>query len=68
MYCISIDDIMSNNKNPIKLNQQKICLKLENIEVFRTSIVELHHGVTGGLYFSGEGIERIVPKCFIRVG
>jgi hypothetical protein len=65
VYFLSKKDILENTFSPTKLNQQRISLRVERIEVFRQRVFELSHGTTGGLYFSGEGIELIAPKCFI---
>jgi hypothetical protein len=65
-YSLSRKDIFENTINPSRLNQRKICLQVQKIVVFRQEVTVLSHGVTGGLYFSGEGIELISSNMFMR--
>ena len=65
-YSLSRNDILENTANPSRLNQRDICLKVQKIVVFRQEVATLSHGVTGGFYFSGDGMEFLSPKTFIR--
>jgi hypothetical protein len=65
-YSLSRDDILKSTANPHRLNQREICLQVQKIVVFRQEVAVLSHGVTGGFYFSGEGIELLSPKTFMR--
>jgi hypothetical protein len=65
-YSLSRNDILENTVNPSRLNQREICLKVQKIVVFRQEVTALSYGVTGGFYFSGDGMELLSPKTFMR--
>ena len=64
-YNVSRDDIMKGVLNPPRLDVRAIELVVEKIDVMRKSVDRLPHGVTGGIYFSGVGVDVVERGCFL---
>jgi hypothetical protein len=65
-YKLSDADILNNIAMPQRLQEKPVLLKVEKIEVYRKNVMELTHGMTGGLYLDGSGLELVSPKSFLR--
>lgn len=64
----SYDDILRGCPMPEPTNYASVNLTVTAIDSMRVLVDELPPGVTGGLYLSGEGIEHVVPKRYLRTG
>ena len=65
-YEIDCDDVLNGVPNPIRRNCISVQLSVQRIDFMRKDVDKLPHGVTGGLYLSGAGLDGVIPTCFLR--
>lgn len=62
----TMDEILGEQPRKSPTDCINVALTVTAIDSMRKLVDELPRGVTGGLYLSGEGMEHITAKCYLR--
>jgi hypothetical protein len=64
-YELDRDDVLSGAINPSRKNCFAVKLTVDRIDFMREPVEQLPHGMTGGLYLTGDFM-GVVPTCYLR--
>lgn len=62
----TIEDVLNERPREAPVDCVEVALIVTAIDSMRKLIDELPRGVTGGLYLSGEGMEHVAAKRYLR--
>lgn len=62
----TVEDILNERPREAPVDCMEVALTVTAIDSMRKLIDKLPRGVTGGLYLSGEGIEHVAAKRYLR--